>query len=79
MWNISASDIVGGVLLAAPLGVEGDATPCIVWRDPDPQALIRYCRVTCLTGLVTAETEQGLRSAARRHGLHVSALECFMP
>lgn len=69
MLRINVNDAKGGTIRLAPFGTEDGPEPCLVWVDPHPDALVRYCKVQTADGeLLTAKTERGLRSAAIRIG-----------
>lgn len=80
MFGIEVKEIKGHRVQLAPNGVEGLQQACIVWTDPNPEALIRYCRVLNENGkVISAKTVRGLLGAARRYGLVASLLDWYVP
>lgn len=69
MFGIRAQDIQGQTVRPAPIGIEGDDNPRLVWEDPNPSAMIRFCQVEVDGKLITAPTLLGLKVAAELAGL----------
>lgn len=80
MFGIEVKEIKGHRVQVAPYGVEGVQQACLVWTDPNPDALIRHCRVLNTNGnVVSAKTVRGLLGAARRYGLVAGPLDWYVP
>lgn len=80
MFRIDVSAIKGHKVVLAPYGTEGEAEPCLIWRDPNPLAMIKVCKVQNASGnVLTAKTERGLMSIARRRGLLVDCNDLYVP
>ncbi len=80
MFCIYAHYIKGQRVQLAPYGIEGDPMPCLVWRDPNPAALIRHCRVMATDGKVlTAGSDSDLHSLAIQTGLLADQDDWYIP
>lgn len=80
MFGIHVEHIQGHRVQVAPNGVEGDPMPCLVWRDPNPKAMIRYCKVLGSDGkFMTALSDSELESMAIAAGLVVQQGDWYIP
>ena len=78
MWSIDATGIKGQTVRPAPFGIEGDEQPKLVWEDPNPNAMIRFCQVDIDSKPITAKTLMGLQMAAEKAGL-VYSDDAYLP
>lgn len=79
MWSIEATGIKGQTVRPAPFGIEGDEQPRLVWEDPNPKAMIRFCQVEDEAGKpITATNLKGLQVAAEKVGL-ICSDDAYIP
>lgn len=78
MWGIDATGIKGQTVRPAPFGIEGDDSPRLVWEDPNPKAMIRFCTVQHEGKPITAPNLKGLQAAAEKVGL-ICSDDAYIP